>query len=124
MPYDKGNCGTQPEHFVEVGKCEQSELIPKNANIFPNKVFDLKWNVVRFDQLYLWILYINFQVPLNLNRCPIRIATFAGLPFIGPPKNVNMKSTADDVPNANLTDGFEVILIKTIADKLNLKTKF
>lgn len=40
-------------------------------------------------------------------------------PSIEPPKN--MKNDGSDIENANLTDGYEIELMRTIGEKLNFK---
>lgn len=63
------------------------------------------------------------QVPTNLNGCPVRIATFADLPAIGPPRDVPIYGLFD-IMNANLTEGYEIQMMKTLADKLNFTTNY
>lgn len=61
------------------------------------------------------------QVPRDLNQCPIRIVCYGLSPYVLPPKGVKVNSLEMDLHDANITDGFEVKLAQSIADKMNLK---
>lgn len=101
MPYDAGNCGNQPDKFVEVGACQHSTVWPLQANLFPNKI------------------------PRDLNRCPLRIVATNNPPKVVVPPGTNASVTmAMNIPVVNLTDGIEVKLIQTIADNMNLDAVF
>lgn len=54
-----------------------------------------------------------------MNGCSVGVATFAVMPSIGIPINVNKPD--EDVFNATITEGFEIELIKTLAKKMNFK---
>lgn len=100
MPYDAGNCGQRPNEFVQVGACQNGAIHPAGTNLFPDKV------------------------PRDLNRCPMRVVTNAKPPYILFPFNVTMGNLRDDIPNAHITDGFEVKLLNTIAEYMNMRTEF
>lgn len=118
MPYEKGNCGTNPGHFIELARCENSQVFPKDADLFPPKVFIYLASVITISTSLAYLL----QVPRILNGCSIRVAMFAGPPAVGPPHNAEL--TEDDISNARLTEGFEVRIMQTLADKMNFNTSY
>lgn len=38
MPFDGGNCGKQQSQFIEIARCQNSTILPINADVFPMKV--------------------------------------------------------------------------------------
>ncbi|CAO1421445.1 unnamed protein product [Diamesa hyperborea] len=95
FPYAKGNCDGTHNEFVQLGVCENSTIIPDGVNIFPAKV------------------------PVNMNGCPVKIATLIYPPFIFPPSKG--QKVGNDV---NLTKGIDIQIIKNIAKQANFSPKF
>lgn len=63
---------------------------------------------------------------MDLNKCPVRIVSTTWPPFVLPP---NKNDTTDDKningsEGVNLTDGIEIKIIRTIAEKRNFQPIF
>lgn len=95
FPYAKGNCEGDHNEFIQLGICEDSKIIPDGVNIFPEKI------------------------PVNMNGCPVKIATLIYPPYILPA--LNGKNLGN---NVNLTTGIEIKIVQSIAQQANFSPKF
>lgn len=100
MPFDAGNCGKNPHRFIEIGGCRQGIVHPEGANLFPNKI------------------------PRNLNRCPLHIIAIAKAPYTIFPPGMSLSNLTSNMLDVRLTEGFEVKLMQTISDDMNLEAVF
>lgn len=67
------------------------------------------------------------QIPKNLNGCPIKIMTQNVPPYVFASHLTNKTTKYNingDFRDADQLEGFEIKLIRTIADKINLRPIF
>lgn len=114
MPYMEGNCGQNTSDFFEVASCQGSKLELSDAGVFSNKV---SGDIILLTGHILFI-YLLFKLPLNLNKCPLRLRATIMSPYVIAPEEDNLAIFHS--PNENIDDGFEVTLIKIFANRRNL----
>lgn len=95
LPYENNDCGTNFNNIQEIDSCDFGKF-KKNTVLFPEKI------------------------PRNMHGCPLRVITVIWPPYVlsSNDKIVNDESEID------LRNGYEVLLIKVLAHKMNLTVKF
>lgn len=98
FPYQDKSCAHKIENVKKIEECKVIDLnetgIVKRENL-----------VKSFNQEYYP------RIPKTLHDCPLKVTTFINEPYVVGPKN-------------NLDKGLEILMVKVISEKMNLKPMF